>query len=104
MLNFECRAELVKLLLSCRDTLAQAEEAVGDLLPVVSQNGADTDRAGAFQCAQEAENRCDRLRRRLWLNESLGCGPLVGRDLADKVGKCWGLGSDTLKDPGRWVG
>lgn len=29
---------------------------------------------------------------------------LIGQDVADKVGKCWGLGSDTLKDPGPWVG
>jgi putative flavoprotein involved in K+ transport len=29
---------------------------------------------------------------------------LIGRDVADKVGKCWGLGSDTTKDPGPWVG
>ena len=24
--------------------------------------------------------------------------------MADKVGKCWGLGSDTPKDPGPWEG
>ncbi len=29
---------------------------------------------------------------------------LIGRDVADRVGKCWGLGSDTPKDPGPWVG
>ncbi len=29
---------------------------------------------------------------------------LIGQDVADKVGKCWGLGSDTTKDPGPWVG
>jgi len=29
---------------------------------------------------------------------------LIGRDVADKVGKCWGLGSATTKDPGPWVG
>ncbi len=29
---------------------------------------------------------------------------LIGRDVADKVGKCWGLGSDTPKDPGPWEG
>jgi putative flavoprotein involved in K+ transport len=29
---------------------------------------------------------------------------LIGQDVADKVGKCWGLGSDTAKDPGPWVG
>ena len=29
---------------------------------------------------------------------------LIGKDVADKVGKCWGLGSATTKDPGPWVG
>lgn len=29
---------------------------------------------------------------------------LVGQDAADKVGKVWGLGSDTPKDPGPWEG
>jgi putative flavoprotein involved in K+ transport len=29
---------------------------------------------------------------------------LIGQDVADAVGKCWGLGSDTTKDPGPWEG
>ena len=29
---------------------------------------------------------------------------LMGQEVADRVGKCWGLGSDTPKDPGPWVG
>ena len=29
---------------------------------------------------------------------------LISRQVADKVGKCWGLGSDTPKDPGPWEG
>jgi putative flavoprotein involved in K+ transport len=29
---------------------------------------------------------------------------LISKDVADKVGKCWGLGSDTIKDPGPWEG
>ena len=29
---------------------------------------------------------------------------LISQDVADKVGKCWGLGSDTPKDPGPWEG
>jgi putative flavoprotein involved in K+ transport len=29
---------------------------------------------------------------------------LCGQDMADKVGKVWGLGSDTPKDPGPWEG
>ncbi|MEZ5447576.1 MAG: NAD(P)/FAD-dependent oxidoreductase [Thiolinea sp.] len=31
-------------------------------------------------------------------------GELIGQEVADKVGKCWGLGSDTRKDPGPWEG
>jgi putative flavoprotein involved in K+ transport len=27
---------------------------------------------------------------------------LISQEVADKVGKCWGLGSDTPKDPGPW--
>ena len=29
---------------------------------------------------------------------------LISKDVADKVGKCWGLGSATTKDPGPWEG
>ncbi|MBV6637970.1 MAG: NAD(P)/FAD-dependent oxidoreductase, partial [Mameliella sp.] len=29
---------------------------------------------------------------------------LMGQDKADQLGKCWGLGSDTTKDPGPWEG
>jgi putative flavoprotein involved in K+ transport len=29
---------------------------------------------------------------------------LISREVADTVGKCWGLGSDTPKDPGPWEG
>ncbi len=29
---------------------------------------------------------------------------LISQDMADKLGKCWGLGSDTQKDPGPWEG
>jgi putative flavoprotein involved in K+ transport len=29
---------------------------------------------------------------------------LIGQDVADRVGKCWGLGSNTNKDPGPWEG
>ncbi|RFC69542.1 MULTISPECIES: NAD(P)/FAD-dependent oxidoreductase [Mesorhizobium] len=29
---------------------------------------------------------------------------LISKEVADKVGKCWGLGSDTTKDPGPWEG
>jgi putative flavoprotein involved in K+ transport len=29
---------------------------------------------------------------------------IVSPEVADRVGKCWGLGSDTTKDPGPWEG
>lgn len=29
---------------------------------------------------------------------------LINQETADKLGKCWGLGSDTTKDPGPWEG
>ncbi len=29
---------------------------------------------------------------------------MISKEVADKVGKCWGLGSDTQKDPGPWEG
>jgi putative flavoprotein involved in K+ transport len=29
---------------------------------------------------------------------------LISQEVADNVGKCWGLGSDTKKDPGPWEG
>jgi putative flavoprotein involved in K+ transport len=29
---------------------------------------------------------------------------IIGQELADQVGKVWGLGSDTTKDPGPWEG
>ncbi|ATU95254.1 NAD(P)/FAD-dependent oxidoreductase [Phyllobacterium zundukense] len=29
---------------------------------------------------------------------------LISKEVADKVGKCWGLGSSTTKDPGPWEG
>ena len=28
----------------------------------------------------------------------------ISPDVADRVGKCWGLGADTTKDPGPWEG
>ena len=31
-------------------------------------------------------------------------GELISPDVADRVGKCWGLGSGTAKDPGPWEG
>ncbi|MEM7426481.1 MAG: NAD(P)/FAD-dependent oxidoreductase [Pseudomonadota bacterium] len=31
-------------------------------------------------------------------------GDIVGEETADRVGKCWGVGSGTRKDPGPWEG
>ena len=35
---------------------------------------------------------------------NLWVADLVGKNVADRVGKCWGLGSSTTKDPGPWEG
>ena len=53
MLDAQLGAELIELVLACRGAFAQAEEPVGELLAVIGQNGADADRAGALQVAQE---------------------------------------------------
>lgn len=29
---------------------------------------------------------------------------IISQEVADKVGKCWGMGSETAKDPGPWEG
>jgi putative flavoprotein involved in K+ transport len=29
---------------------------------------------------------------------------LISQEVADRVGKCWGVGSDTARDPGPWEG
>ena len=41
-----------------------------------------------------------------WLDaRGLGwAADLISQEVADKVGKVWGLGSDTTKDPGPWEG
>ena len=50
-----------------------------------------------------AAGRPRRLRHRLRLDERLAAD-IVGQEIADTVGKVWGLGSDTTKDPGPWEG
>src|SRR5271168_24119 len=30
--------------------------------------------------------------------------PIISEEVADKVGKCWGLGSGVVNDPGPWEG
>jgi putative flavoprotein involved in K+ transport len=44
-----------------------------------------------------------RLRHRLRLDERVGGRPHLP-EVADRVGKVWGLGSGTTKDPGPWEG
>ena len=49
MFDVQGGAEPVKLVPARRGTLAQAEQTVGEFLAVVGENGADAQRAGAFQ-------------------------------------------------------
>jgi Mrp family chromosome partitioning ATPase len=50
----EVAAELIELVLASGAAFAQAEQSVGELLAIVGENGADAQRAGALQIAQEA--------------------------------------------------
>ena len=59
---------------------------------------------GGAHRRQRAGGRPDRARHRLRLDERLGRPSSISQDVADKVGKVWGLGSDTTKDPGPWEG
>ncbi len=52
---------------------------------------------------QGIAGRRDRLRHRLQLHERLGRRSRQP-EMADRVGKVWGLGSNTTKDPGPWEG
>ena len=49
MFDAEVGAEQVELVLTGGGALAQAEEAVGELFPVVGQNGPGMDRAGPLR-------------------------------------------------------
>jgi hypothetical protein len=51
VLDAQFGAELVELVFACGRALAQAEQAVGELLAVIGQNGPAPDWAGAFQIA-----------------------------------------------------
>lgn len=51
-------AEQVELVPAGGLAFAQAEPAVGELLPVLRKYGADVHRAGAFQVAREASRIC----------------------------------------------
>jgi putative flavoprotein involved in K+ transport len=37
-------------------------------------------------------------------NMNAWAAKLISQEVADKVGRCWGLGSNTTKDPGPWEG
>ena len=49
----EVGAELIELVLAGGSALAQAEQAVGELLAIIRENGPDPHRAGPFEIAQE---------------------------------------------------
>ena len=49
----EVCTEPVELVLACRGALAQTEQAVGEFLAIIGQNGADADRAGPLQIAKK---------------------------------------------------
>ena len=50
--------------------------------------------------ARRPHRLCDGLR----ADERLGGAAYLLRRVAEKIGLCWGLGSDTAKDPGPWEG
>ena len=52
MLDVQVGTELVKLVLARRSTLAQAEQATGELFSIFRGNCANADRAGTFQVSQ----------------------------------------------------
>ena len=54
---------------------------------------------GRHRAARRPRRLCHRLR----LDER-PAAELISQEVADKVGKVWGLGSDTTKDPGPWEG
>ena len=54
MLDVEGGAQFAELVLAGRGTLAQAEEAIRELLAVIRKNGTDAQRASAFQVTKEA--------------------------------------------------
>lgn len=54
MLDIEIGAEFVELMLASCGALAKDEKAIGELLAVVGENGADADRGGPFEITKEA--------------------------------------------------
>ena len=54
MLDAHLCAECVKLMFASGGPLAQAKEPIGELFPVIGQNGPDADRASTLQVAQKA--------------------------------------------------
>ena len=83
-----------------------ASELVADgEIKLVQRPGRPPDRGrGGARRRHGAAGRPRRLRHRLRLDERLGRRPRSHQEVADKVGKVWGLGSDTTKDPGPWEG
>ena len=58
--------ELVERVLARRSTLAQAEEAIGELFSIVRENCVDADRSGTFEVSPEAPS----IRRSLCLEDA----------------------------------
>jgi len=54
MVDAQVGAEQIELVLAGGGAFAQAEQAVGEFLAIIGENGADADRAGAFQVAKKA--------------------------------------------------
>ncbi len=53
MLDTQIRAQRIELVLAGGSASAQAEQTVGELFLVIGKNGADADRTGPLQIAQE---------------------------------------------------
>ena len=72
MVDLEGCSQRVELMLASRGALAQTEEAIRELLAIVRKNGADAQRASAFQITQEAPG----IGRCLGNPPSFGCAAL----------------------------
>ena len=73
----EIGAELVELVFAGGGALAQTKEAVGKLFSVIGQNGADAQRAGPLQVAQEPAGVGSGLGVVDTNEHPAGCPPLV---------------------------
>ena len=61
MVDAKFGAQRVKLMFPGRSTLAQAKEAVSELLAIIRKNGANTQRTRALKVTQEAPSIGGRL-------------------------------------------